>query len=135
MDIKSPILLIEINDNKFKFIVGEIDNEDNFKLIFKNTFLFEGISDNKIINFDLVFNSIKSTIYNIEQKLKKVFGEAILVLDDCNTSLINFSGYKRLNGSQLTKENITYILNSLKSKVNEIEKKKKYFIFLILNIY
>ena len=81
MDIKSPILLIEINDNKFKFIVGEIDNEDNFKLIFKNTFLFEGISDNKIINFDLVFNSIKSTIYNIEQKLKKVFGEAILVLE------------------------------------------------------
>ncbi len=125
MDIKSPILLIEINDNKFKFIVGEIDNEENFKLIFKNAFLFEGISDNKIINFDLVFNSIKSTIHNIEQKLKKVFGEAILVLDDCNTSLINFSGYKRLNGSQLTKENITYILNSLKSKVNEIEKEKK----------
>ena len=85
MDIKSPILLIEINDNKFKFIVGEIDNEDNFKLIFKNTFLFEGISDNKIINFDLVFNSINQLSITLNKNLKK-FLEKLPVLDDCNTS-------------------------------------------------
>ena len=40
-------------------------------------------------------------------------------------SVINFSGYKKLNGSQLTKENITYIINSLKSQVDKTEKNKK----------
>ena len=34
------------------------------------------------------------------------------------------SGFKKLNGSQLLKENITYILNSLKQKISEIEKDK-----------
>ena len=40
-------------------------------------------------------------------------------------SFINFSGFKKLNGSQILRENITYILNTLKSCVEEIETKKK----------
>ena len=38
--------------------------------------------------------------------------------------LSSLSGFKNLNGSQLVKENITFILNSLKFKINEIEKDK-----------
>ena len=34
------------------------------------------------------------------------------------------TGYKKLNGSQVSKENVTYILNTLKSSVDEIEFKK-----------
>ena len=49
----------------------------------------------------------------------------ILILDNFNYSLINFAGYRKLNGSQLVKENITYILNSLKSKISVVEDDKK----------
>ena len=35
------------------------------------------------------------------------------------------SGFKKLNGTQISKENITYILNSLKSNVERFENKKK----------
>ena len=45
------------------------------------------------------------------------------MIDSFDCSVI-FSGFKRLNGSQLVKENITYILNSLKTKISEIEKNK-----------
>ena len=34
------------------------------------------------------------------------------------------TGFKKLNGSQILKENITYILNSLKSNIDHIENKK-----------
>ena len=37
----------------------------------------------------------------------------------------NLTGFKKLNGSQILRENITYILNNLKSCVDEIEKRKK----------
>ena len=47
------------------------------------------------------------------------------MFDNFDSSIINFSGFKKLNGSQLIKENITYILNSLKLKVSESEKEKK----------
>ena len=39
--------------------------------------------------------------------------------------LINFTGFKKLNGSQLTKQNVTFIINSLKSKIDEFENNKK----------
>ena len=45
-------------------------------------------------------------------------------MDNFDCSVINFSGFKKLNGSQLVKENITYILNSSKSKIDEAEKDK-----------
>ena len=53
-----------------------------------------------------------------------IFKEVTIILDKFNCSCINISGYKRLNGSQILKENITYILNTLKSCVNETELKK-----------
>ena len=64
---------------------------------------------------------MKNNIYSIEQKLNFIFKEANVIINNFEYSLINFSGYKKLNGSQLLKENITYIINSLKSKINELE--------------
>ena len=55
----------------------------------------------------------------------------MLIIDNFNPTFVNLSGYKKLNGSQITKENITYILNLLKSHVDDVETKKKYYIFLI----
>ena len=48
----------------------------------------------------------------------------ILIIDSFDTSCVNISGFKKLNGSQILKDNISYILNSLKSVVTENEKKK-----------
>ena len=54
----------------------------------------------------------------------------ILLIDDFSSTIINCTGYKKLNGSQLVKENITYILNTIKSKIDESENKK-----IILHIF
>ena len=59
----------------------------------------------------------------IEQKINFIFKEVTLIIDNFRCSLINFSGFKKLNGSQLVKENITYLLNSLKAKINENRKR------------
>ena len=79
-------------------------------------------------------SSIKKNILIIEQKIKFTFKELVIILDNFDISFLNFTGYKKLNGTQISKENITYILNSLKSCVDEFEEKKKYYIYLILNI-
>ena len=51
-----------------------------------------------------------------------------------NPKFINLSGFMKLNGSQILRENITYILNILKSYVDRIETKKKFYISLIQNL-
>ena len=125
MQYKSLVFFVEINDLEFSFIVGGNINEEQFKIIFTNSIPIKGIQDNKITNLDLVCNTLKENILKIEKKVNFVFKEVILVINNFNFTLNSCTGFKKLNGSQLTKENITYILNSLKLLISETEQDKK----------
>ena len=85
---------------------------------------FKELKNEKITDFDLVFNLIKKNLFTIEQKLKFVFKDVILLINNFECSIINFTGFQKLNGSQLVKENVTYIINTLKTKINEFENHK-----------
>ena len=119
--MQSPILFVEINKYEYIFIAGEINENGNFRLVENNIIPIEGINDNKITNLEKVSQIIRENIYSIEQKLNFIFKEVILIINNFDCLLINFSGFKNLNGSQLEKDNITYLLNSLKSKISEVE--------------
>ena len=123
MKIKSTFLLIEINKTDFTFILVENDN-DKFSILHKNSDLRKNVGENMLDNFESSFEILSNNIYSIEQKFNQTFKEAIVVLDIVDSSVINFSGYKKLNGSQLERENITYVINSLKSKISEVENQK-----------
>ena len=125
MQYKSLVFFVEINDLEFSFIVGGNINEEQFKIIFTNSIPIKGIQDNKITNLDLVCNTLKENILKIEKKVNFVFKEVIIVINNFNFTLNSCTGFKKLNGSQLTKENITYILNSLKLLISETEQDKK----------
>ena len=124
--MKNPTLTLylEINNFNYVFFVGEKDKEDNLKILHKLEIPLQGIEQNRISNFDLVFNTIKENIILIEQNCNYTFTELVLILENFNPTFINLSGFKKLDGSQVLIENITYILNTLKSIVEEIESKK-----------
>ena len=118
-------LFIEINRFEYIFSVGSSDQNNLFNIEKKISTPIKGIEKNKIVDFEIVYKILSENIYLIEQKTNFTFKEVILILDDFEFSYINLTGHKRLNGSQLLKENITYILNTLKSNINEYEKNKK----------
>ena len=124
MQLNSPSLYIEINQSNFIFVVGERDKKNNFKNIYKLEVSIKGINENRISNYDEILNLIKQNLYSIEQKLDHTFTEVVLILENLNTSFVNVAGFKKLNSSQVLRENITYILNTLKSCVDEYEAKK-----------
>ena len=117
-------LFLEINNLNFIFFVGESDEYDNFKIIYKFELPFRGIDNNKITDLNLAAGVIKENIYIIEQKLNHTFKEIVLILENFETTFVNLSGFKRLNGSQILNENITYIINELKSCIQDTEEKK-----------
>ncbi len=125
MQIKSPVLYIEINNLNYIFFVGNVSENEDLKLIDKINIPIRGFKNKKPVDFDAITEIIKNNIFILEQKFNLVFREVILLIDNFDCSILNFTGFKNLNGSQLTKENITYILNSLKSKVSEFEQNKK----------
>ena len=120
-----PKLYINISDFEISLLAGRNDNQNSFKLLEKLIFPIEGLSKNKIIDLDRIINLIKRNILITEQKINYTFKDVIIILNDFEISFINLCGFKKLNGTQISKENITYILNLLKSCVDEFEKNKK----------
>ena len=119
-----PSLFIEINEKNFIFVVGIYDENQNFEIIEKLVAPSEAMIKNKLIEIEVANEIIKKNIEIIEKKLDHIFKDVVLILGNFNCSCINISGFKRLNGSQVLKENISFILNSLKLAVNENEKQK-----------
>ena len=119
-----PVLFVEINDSEFNFFVGIYDENENLKINYKSNSFSKFIGENKIYDFEKIFNVVKENIFLIERKFNYIFKEITIILDYKDLSFVNITGFKNLNGSQVVRENITYILNSLKSHINETETKK-----------
>ena len=124
MQTNIPTLFVEINEQNYIFVAGKYDENQKVKIIQKIIIPIEGIEKKRFINIDLAQKSFKKGIQEIENKINFVFKEAVIIIDCFDDTCINISGYKKLNGSQVLKENISYILNSLKSAISENEKKK-----------
>ena len=131
MQNSSKILFLEINRYNFTFFVANEDRGSNCKIIHKLIIPQKGFDNSRISNYETALNFLKENIYLIEQKLNFTFKEIILILENFNTTYLNLSGFKKLNGTQISKEDIIYILNTLKFSINEIEKKK--FLIHIFN--
>lgn len=117
-------LFIEINDTNFEFFVTQNDEHNNIEIAKKILVPLKGIEKSSITDFDSIFKIIKENVYSIEQKLNHTFKEIVLIIENFKPTFINITGFKKLNGSQILRENITYILNNLKSYVDEIESNK-----------
>ena len=121
----SPKLFIIISNLDISIITGHDESQNNFKLLEKLVLPNQDIIKNRVTNLEKITNLIKKNILIIEEKVGYTFKNIIVILDTFEISFLNLSGYKRLNGSQISKENIFYILNSLKSCIDEFEKNKK----------
>ena len=121
MEKFSLTLYLEINKSHCVFFVGESNDQNHFKIIYHLEIPLKGIESNRISNLNKAFHLIKENVYIIVQKFNHTFKEIVLVLENFNLSFINLSGYKKLNGSQVLRENITYILNVLKSYIDKIK--------------
>ena len=60
----------------------------------------------------------------IENKSNLLFSEINIIINQTDFDCINISGFKKLNGNQILSDDISYILNDVKSKLLESEKDK-----------
>ncbi len=124
MKINLPHLFVEINNLNYKFIVVQLDENHNLKIIEKFILPNNEIKMNKLQNFQEANKIIKFNIEKIEGKVDFIFKDIVLIIGNLEQTCVSLSAYKRLNGSQVLKENISYILNSLKHVLSQTEKEK-----------
>ncbi len=119
-------LLIKINLKEILIITINIDERDNPKLIDKSSVtIISSAHENIFNNKDEITDLIKKKILLIEQKINFTFKDTVVILNNFDVFCLSLTGFKKFNGTQISKENITYILNSLKSIVDKHEDKKK----------
>ncbi len=123
--LKKKNLFLEINNDNFIVAVGEYDEELNFKIIDKEIFLPQGYQNGKITNLGMCGDDLKKTIKRIENRLNFLFSDANVITNQNNFECVNVSGFKKLNGNQILSEDISYIINDIRSKLIETEKYKK----------
>ena len=123
MNNSSLTLYLEINDFNFIFFVTENNVDNDFKVNYKLITPLGGIENNRVSDLKKISETIRENIFLIEKKFNHTFKEIILILENFDPKFINFTGFKKLNGSQIIRENITYILNTLKSCVDKTETK------------
>ena len=114
MEIDQPYLFVEINDKNFNFLVVKYDENFDFKIVHSETVKSEGISDGKVIDLLNISKIIKEILNSIENKISFTFKSATVISDQNTYKCINVSGYKNLLGSQITDDDISFILNDIK---------------------
>jgi len=124
MQTDTPSLFVEINNTNYIFVVGKYNENQKLEILEKLITPSEGVYKNKFTNINEVSDIIKKNVEVIEKKFNFIFKDLILIIDNFDYSCVNISGFKKLDGSQLLKENISYILNSLKLAITENEKQK-----------
>ena len=117
-------LFVEINDNNILVAVGEYDDELNFKIVEKEIFSPSGFKNGKVVNLELSGDNLKKTINKIENRSNLFFTDVNIIINQTDFDCVNVSGFKKLNGNQILSEDISYILNDVKSKLIESEKHK-----------
>ena len=115
MRLNEPYLIIDLNDNKIIFVVVSFDEKKNFKVL-KNIFLQSlGIQNGRIIDIEIVSKLVKKTVNDLEEDLDYYFSDTTIIINPNQINCLNVSGYKKLNGAQVSNEDITYILNDIKN--------------------
>ena len=124
MEIDQPYLFVEINDKNFNFLVVKYDENFDFKIIHSETVKSEGISDGKVIDLLNISKIIKEILNSIENKISFTFKSATVISDQNTYKCINVSGYKNLLGSQITDDDISFILNDIKKIISDNQPNK-----------
>ena len=118
MKFNEPYLIINLNDSKIIFFVISYNNNKDYKLIKNISIDSKGIQNGKVIDVEVVSQLIKKNINFIEDELNHYFSTVSVIINPNNVNCLNISGYKKLNGSQVSNEDITYILNDIKKIIS-----------------
>ncbi|MDA1197936.1 MAG: hypothetical protein O3B80_02505 [Proteobacteria bacterium] len=131
MKLDKPYLIIDLNDNKIIFLVILFNEQKNFKILKKIILESSGIQNGHIIDIEIVSQLLKKNINNIEEEINYFFSDVAIIINPNEINCLNVSGYKKLNGSQVSNEDIIYILNNIKKII--LENEINYFLVHLFN--
>ena len=113
-------LFIEFGDKNLIFLVAEFKQNDEINILDKRILAIEEIKDGHILNLTNIINIIQKSLNDIEKKIDFIFKNINVITNLKDYECTNVSGFKKLNNSQINKDDISFILNNIKSAIFKI---------------
>ena len=115
-------LIIELDDNKIKYGVFGINENNQYQLLSKRISENAGIKKGKVLDFEYSTKVISKDLDDIEKEVNKVFKSISVVLNQKDVFCTNLCGFKKLNRSKVEKRDLDYILNEAKNSISNNQK-------------
>ena len=121
MKFHEPYLIVDLNDNNIILFIVSFNEKKEFEVIKKIILNSQGIINGRIIDIESVSQLIKKEVNKIEEDINYFFSDVTIIINPNQINCLNVSGYKKLNGSKVSNQDITFILNDIKKIILDSE--------------
>ena len=120
---KNVKLFLEINNKSLIFLVI-LEKDEIVSIIQKEIIELTCVANSKLIITDEIKKRLKKTLNEIEKKNNRIFNEVIVLLNYYNSNSISISSSKNMLGSKINNDDVTFLINKLKTEILKNEKNK-----------
>ena len=115
-------LFLEINNKSLIFLVI-LEKNKIASIIQKEIIELKCVENGKLIITDETKKRLKKTLNEIEKKNSTIFHKVIVILSYYNSNNISISSSKNMLGSKINSDDVTFLINKLKTNILKNEKK------------
>ena len=113
----SKKLFIELKNKNIIFQAIELNKDNNYKVLDEINTISLGLDNGNIIDLEECASTLQDCLFKIERKLDLTFNNVTLIINNQDAEIINLNNSKKLHGDQLTKEDISYIINNSQKQI------------------
>ena len=113
----SKKLFIELKNKNIIFQAIEFDKDNNYKVLDEINTSSLGLENGNIVDLEECASTVQDCLFKIEKKLDYTFDNVNLIINNQDAEIINLNSSKKLHGDQLTKEDISYIINNAQKQI------------------
>ena len=113
----SKKLFIELKNKNIIFQAIEFNKDNNYKVLDEINTSSLGLENGNIVDLEECASTVQDCLFKIEKKLDYTFDNVNLIINNQDAEIINLNSSKKLHGDQLTKEDISYIINNAQKQI------------------
>ena len=110
-------IIYRTNKQKQIFLVIEFYKDNTLKVLDEINTTSKGLENGNIVDLEECVSTIQDCLFKIEKRLDYTFDSVNLIINNQDAEIINLNNTKKLHGDQLTKEDISYIINSSQKQI------------------
>jgi cell division protein FtsA len=134
MNYEDPFCIIDLGNINIKCLIFKIKNNNDTEILSTSITPSEGIYNDAIINLSKATNAIRRCVSNAEKKAKISLKKIHVVFEQIDFLCTKFSIHKKINGSQIDREDIEFLLKEAKNQLI-LNDKNQYLIHIFNHNY